>query len=192
MFSLLIKIYTAIYRHKFYSFGKGSEIHPILNVNNPERVSIGEDVIIGSFCWIGANDLPDGPSPQLIIEDGCSIGANSLIHGKKMVHIKKNVLMGPRVFISDSIHQYDDIGLPVTRQPNSIGIPTVIEEDSFLGIGTCVLRGTRIGKHSIIAANSVVVKDIPPFSVAAGNPAKIIKYYDHNQKKWVKYEDNLR
>jgi acetyltransferase-like isoleucine patch superfamily enzyme len=62
----------------------------------------------------------------------------------------------------------------------------VIEDDCWLGINVCVLSGVTIGRHSVIGANSVVTRDVPPFAVACGNPAVIVKRYDPTLKQWTR------
>jgi acetyltransferase-like isoleucine patch superfamily enzyme len=63
---------------------------------------------------------------------------------------------------------------------------TVIEEDAHIGANAVVLAGVRIGKRSQVGAGSVVTKDIPPFSIAAGNPARVIKRFDFEREEWVR------
>ena len=92
--------------------------------------------------------------------------------------IGNNVLTGPRVLITDNAHGDSLFKLldtaPIERFLYSKG-KVVIEDNVWIAEGAMIMPGVRIGKGSIIAANSVVTKDIPPYSVAAGTPAKIIK-----------------
>jgi acetyltransferase-like isoleucine patch superfamily enzyme len=64
--------------------------------------------------------------------------------------------------------------------------PVIIEDEVWIGNGACILPNVTIGKHSIIGSNAVVTKDIPPYCVAAGVPAKIIKQYNPQTEKWEK------
>lgn len=64
--------------------------------------------------------------------------------------------------------------------------PVIIEDDCWLGFNCEVLSGVHIGKHSIVAARAVVTKDIPPYSIVAGNPARVIKQYNFETKLWEK------
>ena len=76
-------------------------------------------------------------------------------------------------------------------RPRAVGIEggsIIIEDDCYIGYGSVVVTGDKnlvIGKHTAIGANSTVTKSIPPFSVAVGSPARVIKQYDFNQKKWL-------
>jgi len=62
--------------------------------------------------------------------------------------------------------------------------PIVIEDEVWLGANVVVVAGVTIGKHSVVAAGAVVTKSIPPYSVAVGNPARVIKQYNFETKKW--------
>jgi acetyltransferase-like isoleucine patch superfamily enzyme len=65
-----------------------------------------------------------------------------------------------------------------------------IEDDVWIGANSTVLAGVTIGRHSIVAAGSVVTRSVPPYSVCAGAPAKVVKQYDFEQKAWVKPANN--
>ena len=117
-------------------------------------------------------------SPEIIIGDNCSIGAQSHITAINKIVIGNNVLTGPRVLITDNAHGASidttlDIA-PSKRELVSNG-PVIIEDNVWIGEGSMIMPNVMIGKGSIIAANSVVTKNIPPYCIAAGSPAKIIK-----------------
>lgn len=92
-----------------------------------------------------------------------------------------------KVYISDNLHSFEDIGTPIHKQPiKQIGTVR-IGEGSWLGENVCVI-GANIGKHCTIGANSVVTHDIPDYSVAVGAPAKVIKRYDFETQQWEKVD----
>lgn len=128
-----------------------------------------------------------GFAPKLIIEDGCTIGHFNHIYATHQVILHKDVLTADKVYISDNLHGYDIIGVPIKDQPIIQNGTVEIGEGSWLGENVCVL-GAKIGKQCIIGANSVVTKDIPDYCVAVGAPAKIIKRYDFNQNTWKKVD----
>jgi acetyltransferase-like isoleucine patch superfamily enzyme len=80
-------------------------------------------------------------------------------------------------------HNYEDIALPISDQGVTTS-PITIEDETWLGANCVVLPGVTIGKHCVIAAGSIVTKDIPPYSVAAGNPARVLKQYNPETKFW--------
>lgn len=92
----------------------------------------------------------------------------------ELVEIGDFTLVAPGCYITDANHRFDDPVLPITDQGMTTKGPTVIEDNVWLGANVVVTSGVRIGRRSVIAANSVVTTDIPEFSVAGGVPAKVI------------------
>ncbi|MGN6163039.1 MAG: acyltransferase, partial [Flavisolibacter sp.] len=82
-------------------------------------------------------------------------------------------------------HGYSDATKNSSVQPLIIK-ETIIEDEAHIGANSVVLAGVRIGRRSQIGAGSVVTKDIPPFSIALGNPARVVKKFDFEQNAWVK------
>jgi maltose O-acetyltransferase len=112
---------------------------------------------------------------KIEIGDNSGIGVNAQLFSTGLITIGNNVMMAPEVIILTQNHAYQDINIPMTEQGAQKAAPVVIEDDVWIGIRAIILPGVRIGKSSIIAAGSVVTKDVPPFSIVGGNPAKIIK-----------------
>jgi acetyltransferase-like isoleucine patch superfamily enzyme len=83
--------------------------------------------------------------------------------------------------VTDADHRFDDPDKPVPWQGFTSKGPTIIEDNVWLGAHVVVTSGVRIGRRSVIGANSVVTTDIPPFSVAAGSPAKVIRTVEYPQ-----------
>jgi acetyltransferase-like isoleucine patch superfamily enzyme len=152
-----------------------------LSYNDIENIIISNKVLIDKHSVIRIlNDC------KLTIEENTYVGPFCHISGT-MNHIKigKNVLISDRVFISTTNHNYENVNIPPNKQGFSSKGDIIINDECLIGIGVSILSGTQIGEHSIIGANSVVTSNIPPFSVAAGNPAKVIKYYDFKLGKWI-------
>ncbi|MBR4388623.1 MAG: acyltransferase [Prevotella sp.] len=120
----------------------------------------------------------------MIIGDYCSIGIRNSFAAIDKVQIGNNVLFAGYVHITDHSHGYEDINLPVKKQKLISKGPVIIEDDCWLGFGCEILSGVHIGKHSIVAARAVVTKDVPDYSIVAGNPAKIIKKYNFETRQW--------
>lgn len=104
------------------------------------------------------------------IGKGCFIQQCCTFFGRGGITIGENVLVGPKVNIITINHDPD----PENRSA-TYGRPVIIEDNVWIGINATILPGVRIGYGAIIGANSVVTKDVPAMTVAAGNPAKIIK-----------------
>ena len=94
------------------------------------------------------------------------------------------VLFAGYVHVTDHSHGYEDINMPISKQPLISKGPVIIEDECWLGFSCEILSGVHIGRHSIIAARAVVTKDVPPYSIVAGNPARIVKKYNFETNKW--------
>ncbi len=131
------------------NIGKNTRISSFVKIKvNKGVIKIGQNCTINSFCFIDAD------------EGGLEIG--------------DNVLIGPRVGIHGSNYKYNDKNVPIINQ-GIISKGIKIEDDVWIGSNSTVLDGVTIGRGSVIGAGSVVTQDIPPFSVAFGVPAKVIK-----------------
>jgi len=155
-------------------------IYPFRDLKGSRFISIGDNVYLGKgitlAAWNKYND--EVYKPQVVIGNGCSIGDDSHITCINGIHIGNNVLTGKKVLITDNSHgeallKYLDIE-PLKRILYSKG-PVIIGDNTWIGEKVSILPGVQIGRGCIIAANSVVTKNIPSFSVAAGMPAIVIK-----------------
>lgn len=99
--------------------------------------------------------------------------------------IGRNVLTADRVYISDNIHKYEDIDMPIKDQGIIHKKDVVIGDGTWIGENACII-GASLGRNVIVGANSVVTKDVPDYCVVVGIPARIIKRYNGNTKQWEK------
>jgi len=113
--------------------------------------------------------------PKIIIGDGCIILYRFQCNAAQSVRIGKNVLIASNVLITDSDHVIEPGGVPVTKNRKFVTQPVRVEDNCWLGQNAVILKGVTIGHDSIVGANSVVTHDVPPCSVVAGNPARVIK-----------------
>ena len=179
--SLLIKIYSFTVSHSFHSFGKKSLVKPFLNVANPQYISVGKKVNIGSFgrmvvsTSFGGKICQSKNKVRIHIKNHVDVGHNVFISANNYVEIGNNVIMAPYVFITDHDHGFYQTDLNLHDQPLTEGGKTIIKDNVFLGTKCSIMKNVTIGKHSVVAANSVVTKNVPAFSVVAGIPAKVIK-----------------
>lgn len=182
----LIYLFSFLQSLGFKNFGRNSLIIPPYKIWNKKRISIGKGVRIGSFAFLAVSDKFQTQKfePTLILGDSVSIGANLFISCIDKVEIEKNVLISHRVFIGDHEHDFMDSNTPIIKQPLKKTGKVLIKEGSFIGVNSVILPGVTIGKNCFIGASSVVTKDVPDYSVAVGNPAKIIKKYDPKIKNW--------
>lgn len=138
-------------------------------VFHPENISLGNNIYVGHHTI-----LKGYYKNELIIEDGTWIGQQCFFHSAGGIYIGTNVGIGPGVKIITSSHKSDS-SLPVLHS-ELLFKEVIVESDSDLGVGSIVLPGVKIGKGAIVGAGAVVTKDIPPYSIVAGVPAKVIKY----------------
>lgn len=116
----------------------------------------------------------------MIISENCYISAcNSII-------IEENVGISPNVMIIDSTRKPGDINRPSKEEDLTEGGYVKIEADSWVAYSACILPNVTIGKHAIIGALSVVNCDIPPYSLAVGSPARVVKRYDFSKNAWIR------
>ena len=169
---------------KFKSIGSDPYFEFPFEVRGLEYISIGNNFKAGEGlvmeAWDNYFDLYRF-SPSIEIGDNVCLMNNCQISAIDKVEIGNNVLVGRFVFISDNGHgNASDIAKgtpPEQRKPYSKG-PVIIEDNVWIGRGVAIMPNVRIGKNSIIGANSVVTHDIPPNSVAVGSPAKVVKTID--------------
>ena len=119
------------------------------------------------------NNIYIGKGTNVKIGKQCQINENVFIQGAT---ISDFVMIAPNVSILNSTHNFNKIEIPMVMQGTAIQENPIIEDDVWLGRSVIVLPGIKIGKGSIVAAGAVVTKDVKPFSVIGGVPAKLIKF----------------
>jgi acetyltransferase-like isoleucine patch superfamily enzyme len=194
IFYFLGGIYTWLIKRRFAHFGARSIIKPFINSANEKYISIGEDVNIGSFCRItvstefGGHPVKSDNKIRLKIGDNVDIGNNTFISANNSIEIGNHVIMSSYVFITDHDHGFQDVSKNLHQQPLSEDGYVRIGDNVFLGTKCSILKNVTIGERSVVATNAVVTRDVPAYSVVAGNPAKIIKKFDFEKKAWIKSE----
>jgi acetyltransferase-like isoleucine patch superfamily enzyme len=139
------------------------------------KFHLGDNSTIEDFTTIN-NGVGD-----IYIGDRTRIGLGCTLIGP--VRIGNDIRLAQNIVMSGLNHNYEDIALPISDQGVTTS-PITIEDETWLGANCVVLPGVTIGKHCVIAAGSIVTKDIPPYSVAAGNPARVLKQYNPETKFW--------
>lgn len=146
----------------------------------PECISIGNHTAFGDDLYLTAwTSFGDQTfSPEIIIGDNCNFGAYNHITAVNKIIIGDGCLTGKWVTISDNNHGTTNVEdlkeLPLKRKIYSKG-PVIIGKNVWIGDKATILGGITIGDSVVVAANAVVTKDVPSYSVVAGNPAVVIK-----------------
>jgi acetyltransferase-like isoleucine patch superfamily enzyme len=157
--------------------GKGAIIKrkARLDLIPTKKFLVGYRAIIEDYCIIN-NGMGD-----IIIGDKSSITSRVKLVGP--VTIGNNVMIGSGAQVTGLTHNYENVDIPIKDQgvfPNV----TVIKDDVWIGGNSVIIQGITIGTHCIVASGSVVTKNVPDYCVVAGNPARVLKQYNHETKTW--------
>lgn len=153
---------------------------------SPQRIDGAKNIKIGKEGYIGSRSTLSSYGGNLVIGPRFYATRNLNIYCGENIEIGKDVLIGSFVLITDLSHGIDaDSKINYQKQPITTK-PVFIGSGCWLGDKVSILPGTKIGKKCVIAANSVVIGDIPSYTMIAGNPAKVIKKWSSTNKAWIK------
>lgn len=180
--------------YPFAGIGKGVSIHHSCDISRtfaPE-IRFGNDVYLAPDVWINIAPGNSANTPKIVIRDGCKIGRRSMISARNEIVFEEDVLTAPSVLVMDHNHEFADPETPIHAQGVTPGGTITIEKNCWLGCGAVIVCGKgnlRIGRNSVVAANAVVTRSFPAYSVIAGNPAKLIRRYDESHKEWLRVNE---
>jgi acetyltransferase-like isoleucine patch superfamily enzyme len=124
--------------------------------------------------WITAPD-----QARVRIGAGCFLNLGVMVASMNLVEIGDHCMFANGCFISDGAHRFDQPDVPVPWQGFTTKGPTRVGDNVWCGAGVVITSGVTVGRRSVIGANSVVTQDIPPFSIAAGAPARVIRTIEY-------------
>jgi acetyltransferase-like isoleucine patch superfamily enzyme len=160
---------------RFHSLGPRSVVGKCRMVLNPKCVSIGHHTTLSDgWCLADLSPSTVAAKPKIQIGANCYFMHDFQCNASVSVELQDYVLVAPRVFITDSDHVVDEAGERTAFSRKLQSAPVVIEHDCWLGVNAVILKGVRIGHHSIIGANAVVTRDVAPCSKVVGVPGKVI------------------
>jgi acetyltransferase-like isoleucine patch superfamily enzyme len=151
------------------------------------RIKLGNSVSLRKNAWLNVADVNSSTEPAIVIEDDCAIGTQTIISARNLIHIERDVLIAQWVLIVDHNHAYEDITVPIVKQGITEGGRIRIGQGCWIARGAVILcpKGElTIGRNCVIAANSVVTRSIPDYSLVAGLPARVMRQYDPATKTW--------
>jgi len=151
---------------KGFRVGRLHRFHGVKNAIVKNNVNIADGVNLN--CLVKQNKI------SLIIGNNVHIGRFSQINAYQNVLINDDVLISDNVYISDATHGLSDLNLPIKSQETFFKASVTIKHSSWIGRNVCILPGVTIGEGAVIAANSVVNKNVGNYEIHAGNPAKLI------------------
>lgn len=179
--SLLQWFYTGYRTRRFSHWGKGSKMGFNMHICGENMIKVLNNVYFGEGSALTAFNL-DGKTSRIIkisIDDDCMFGSDNHITCVNGITIGRGVRTGKSVLISDNSHgnpsNIEHLYIHPNLRPLYSKGPIVIGNNVWIGEKAAILAGVHIGEGSVIGANSVVTHDVPPYSIAVGCPAKIIK-----------------
>jgi acetyltransferase-like isoleucine patch superfamily enzyme len=149
----------------------------ILEALDQGRLRIGEGTLLEPGCW-----LTLGPEATIAIGAGCFLNRNAMLAAHERIEIGDHTMLANGCFVGDADHRFDDPEAPITHQGFTAKGPVRIGANCWLGVNVAVTSGVTIGERCVIGANSVVNSDIPPGSIAAGAPARVIKAIEFRRR----------
>lgn len=170
--------------------GRGSHIHSSVHLLGKANIRVGRNTCVSQGSWLNINHRLKG---KIAIEIGnnCFIGKNNFFTSGDMISIGDYTLTSIDCKFIGSTHKIDDPETPYLLTGTTDTDQITIGVNCFIGAGVTVLGNVKIGHGSVIGANSLVLHDIPPFSIAMGNPAKITKQYSFIHKAWLPISEVL-
>ncbi|MEX0882152.1 MAG: acyltransferase [Cyclobacteriaceae bacterium] len=149
--------------------------HCEINCLSQKGIIFGEKVTVGSYALIRPTNLYGGEAGVgLKVGNNSSIGPYAYIGCSGYIEIGNNVMMSPRVSIYSENHIFEDSQKPMIDQGVKRSYVKV-GDDCWIAANVVILPGVTIGQGAVLAAGSIVTRDVPPFTIVAGNPAKVIK-----------------
>jgi acetyltransferase-like isoleucine patch superfamily enzyme len=146
----------------------------VLEMLREGRLEVGDGVLFEPGVWI------TGPAPARIrIGEGTFLNRNVMVAAVELVEIGANCMFANGCFITDGNHRFDDPEMPVPWQGFTTKGATRVGDNVWCGANVVITSGVTVGERCVIGANSVVTQDLPPFSIAAGIPAKAIKQVEY-------------
>ncbi|MES2339677.1 MAG: acyltransferase [Pseudomonadota bacterium] len=168
----------------FAAFGRGVRLERPLHIVGARHIHFGDRVAVQNGAYLNAATLR-GSVPAIVFGNDAQIGHHVHIVCSDRVEIAERVLMADRVFIADCGHAYADPRRAIVDQELVQLAPVMIGAGSWIGENACII-GCRIGENCVIAANSVVTRDIPDRTVAAGAPARPIRRWCDRREAWIR------
>lgn len=170
--------YEPLFRSQCERVGDRFQMEKLPYLVGSGRIVIGSDVRLSGKPSIAFGNRAGGGTPEFSVGDETFIG-----HGCAF-GIARSVRIGSRCLLAGGVHVQDQDGHPIDAAARAAGDPTppegiravTIGDDVWIGAGAIVLKGVTIGSRSIVGARAVVTRDVPPDTIVAGNPARVVKH----------------
>ena len=164
--------------------GSNSYVDPSVQIIGWQNVEIGDNTVLTQDTWLNVK-FRDDPEKKITIGNNCHIGRRNFFSSGPLILIKDYCLTSVDCHFLGCGHQLDTPMVPYIVSGPSSGAVIEIGVNCWLATSVTVLQGVKIGHGSIIGARSMVTNSIPPFSIAFGNPCKVIKRFDFKNNQWL-------
>jgi acetyltransferase-like isoleucine patch superfamily enzyme len=186
-------------RPRFANEPRGLKIESPSRIINAAHITMGDNVSLGPGCMINAirrypgrflTELPENTEvreyvPSIVVGDRVSATGHLSVSAVQSVTIGDDVIFAANVFVSDHAHGRERPDVPYKYQPLTDISPVHIGKGCWIGQSAIIMPGVTVGDFAIVGANSVVNRDVPPRSIVAGAPAKIVKTWSDEESAWV-------
>ena len=187
------KVASAIWKRSIFRVGSGFHVCKGAQIQGGRFITIGDGFFAGQMLWIEAVCEYAGIHYNPVIDIGHGVTCSQSVHiaANARVTIRDGVMFGSRIHVTDHSHghyhgdEQDSPYKPPSHRPLAPGRPVLIERNVWLGDGVVVLPGVTIGEGTIVGANSVVSRSLPPHVIAVGAPAVPIKYFEETSGRWL-------
>jgi acetyltransferase-like isoleucine patch superfamily enzyme len=149
-----------------------------------DGIRLGRNVTLVRGAALVCTGVIARPGVGISIGDRSAIGDHSFLGGQGGIAIGSDVLFGPGVRVFSENHEFGDVDTPI-RMQGETRAPVTIEDDCWIGAGSTILGGVHIGRGAVIGAGSVVSRDVPPYAVVVGVPARVISFRDGHDRSAV-------
>lgn len=175
-----LAFYTWLLRGDLKSCGEKVEFHYPVRLENPGRISIGNGSVLYPGAWINPVSEWAGQkyTGEIKLGSRVAVGYRVQISAAESIVIEDEVCLSAGVVIVDHIHDHRYPDISIFFAPLSKPAPIRIGKGSFLGVNCLIGPGVQIGEHAVIAANAVVLRDVPSYCRALGNPARVSRFHD--------------
>ena len=147
----------------------------VLEALRERRLEVGEGTLLEPQVWLTAPG-----EARIRIGAGTFLNIGVMVAAHELVEIGDHCMFANGCFVTDAAHRFDDPDRPVTWQGFTSKGPTRIGDNVWCGANVVVTSGVTIGERCVVGANSVVTRDLPPYSIAAGAPAAVVKQVDYS------------
>ena len=148
----------------------------VLEAFRDGRLEVGEHTLFEPDVWLTISE-----EGRIRIGQGTFLNIGVMVAATELVEIGDHCMFANGCFVSDANHRFDDPSRPITWQGFTSKGPTRVGDNVWCGANVVVTSGVTVGDRSVIGANSVVTQDIPPYSIAAGAPAKVLRRVEYGK-----------